>query len=349
MTMRYDLHQNRRSFTLVELLVVIGIIVCLMTILLGVVWKVYRRAAVLSCPIAYIGNDHVLHLTDPSGKADIRLFSQTDPVRLNSGSYYPRQVQWAPSGMHLAAPCYEPNGTRTIVGVFDIKTGVAKACAVDPGVNFAGWLDSWHVTAADRNKLDTLVCADIESGAVDRKVKLPFENVFGYGVISPAPLTCSRGRYVTMRAAGAKNDSTGIDIVLLNKDLKISRIVWQAPDRKTVNAHPRIDPMGEWVGWTMSWSDNNQRVSRIAIKGVNQACSELPTMIGEQFPAAIFCDWTEDGRVLANVAKELDKNNRPTKWALVILDRRGNLINEIPTAVPPQDETSAAWRKYGHQ
>jgi len=36
-------------------------------------------------------------------------------------------------------------------------------------------------------------------------------------------------------------------------------------------------------------------------------------------------------------------------WGLVILDKSGNVMRELATAVPPYPHSGASWRKYGHQ
>jgi prepilin-type N-terminal cleavage/methylation domain-containing protein len=55
-----------RAFTLVELLVVIAIIMILIAILLPVCIKIRTPALVLVCPIAYVGEDGAVYLTDPN-------------------------------------------------------------------------------------------------------------------------------------------------------------------------------------------------------------------------------------------------------------------------------------------
>ena len=51
---------RRESFSIVEILVVIGIISVLIAILFPVLAKARRSALVLACPIAYVGEERVL-------------------------------------------------------------------------------------------------------------------------------------------------------------------------------------------------------------------------------------------------------------------------------------------------
>src|SRR5438067_2309573 len=69
----WDMRRQRKAFTLVELLVVLAIIAILISILLPVLIKIRRRAMVLACPIAYVGEDSMIHICDPTGVRDLEV------------------------------------------------------------------------------------------------------------------------------------------------------------------------------------------------------------------------------------------------------------------------------------
>jgi hypothetical protein len=99
-----------------------------------------------------------------------------------------------------------------------------------------------------------------------------------------------------------------------------------------------VDPNGEYVAWTI------MREGRpyIAMKSAKEGSWVTPTLLGEKYTKAYFCDWTEGGEMLANV-QEFGVNK------LVVMRRDGTMTRGLPTEVPPLDGVCATWRKYEHR
>ena len=86
---------------------------------------------------------------------------------------------------------------------------------------------------------------------------------------------------------------------------------------------------------------------KIAWKSVNDPPNQAPTLIGGivggvSYTEICFCDWTEQGQILANA-------NRSGTWKLTIFDRSGRMVRELPTIMPPAAGVIASWRKYNHK
>jgi hypothetical protein len=308
-------------------------------------WKVNRRALVLACPLAYMGDDQAIHLTDGNGAKDLELVGPGYGLSDNGlTGWNGSQMMWSPNGRRLGFSPYTLPGIKH-VGVLEPSTGNFKQFRIPPDAGFKGWLDSDHAFAYVPPDPVHLKVIDADTGQSARTIILSNNYSFGNLFMAYTPLSCFRGRYATMLTRKDENDGT--TIVLLKKDFSLGKVVWDEPSPpKLSHWHPRVDPSGEWVAWSVFGLQGS--ASRIGVKRVNDGASVPFSVLGNDYATALFCDWTEDGKILANVARSGNGSSSFTNWTLVILDKSGKLVREVRTAVAPKPNSSAAWRKYEH-
>ena len=313
----------RAGFTLVELLVVISIIALLIALLFPALRRAKRAAAVMASPVAYLGTDSRIHLTDATGGLDTPLAvvarDRNCPV-----CHVP--PVWNPSGTKIAFRMMEHNQFYT--AMIDPYSGQVKKHPAANN-NFLGWVDSGHYAEVLGPASDVFV-NDADTGVT----------------VSVSPFQSSRMVFIAPAPPGTQAPYVAVtmhrgvcDVVLLRKDLTKGRRIWEEAVGGTAALEgPRMDPLGEYVAWS-GWRGGNRIIQ---MKHVNEPLETVPVQIGGAFRSVFFCDWTEDGTLLGNASDD------GTKWTLVIFDRVGNVVRRLETDVPPAEGPIASWRKYAH-
>jgi len=314
----------RRAFTLVELLVVIGIIGILMAILFPALKKARRTAVVLASPIAYVGQDNRVHLTDPSGGYDTVLL----PVASSNCPVCHSPPTWSPSGQLIAMQ--QQDGGTNYAALLDPFAQIPTRFQNQQGRTFMAWLDNARFLSQDGSQT-------YEVNAMTGQARPALQRSDHIYYLASAPASSPAPFIAAIQLHGHPAVS------FLSKDLAPNKIIWREPTVTGGFPHqwPRVDGNGEFVGWTQAAAVTSGR--RVAWKHVNDPANRPPTIVGDgnNFTEVGFCDWTEQGQILANA-------NRYGTWKLTIFDRTGRLIRELPTAMPPAAGVIASWRKYGH-
>ena len=206
-----------------------------------------------------------------------------------------------------------------------------------------------RTTLAFRTWFFSLLAARLAECPAARATTRYIDPVGGNDALTPCPLPLSE-RPVTSYLAYAAADTIAATILPLaayaaassaNKDLALMQA--------SGDIERRSFDLVLWVQGTAakpSLPCIKKSGHRVALKRLDEPSSVLPTVLGEQFSQAFFCDWTEDGNLLVNARKGGEASS---DWGLVILDKSGNVMRELATAVRPYRNSGASWRKYGHQ
>ena len=269
-----------RSFTLIELLIVISIIALLIAIMTPSLHNARRRVLVMACPIAYSATDWSLWITDPRGKRHLKV---------SDGPAY--WARWSPSGDRMV---HEFGGGGSLA-IVDPVADTVKIIAT-PGSNNSEWYDGQTVLGFGSGSL--WLTSDVESGSTRAWMTLPeaglgaYPHVYTYPHLTDGAITCEPDQ----------NNSNTLDVYIRERsNWNRTKTIWEDTANNQGDHFARPDWLGERVAWTRNRNTNSGGERHIALKSLDDPPNLPPTIIGDQFANAIFCDWTPDQKLLVIV------------------------------------------------
>jgi hypothetical protein len=134
------------------------------------------------------------------------------------------------------------------------------------------------------------------------------------------------GRWITANSRGVR---------FIKSDFSPGKPIWtRPPNDPTYPGFVDIDPLGEWVGWSVIGAQGGPKV---AIKQVAAPTAQEPYY--SSYPNYFFTLWTDDGNML------LSRGTDPT---VIIMNKEGNVVRKLTLPFSPAEGDGMSWRRYRH-
>ena len=279
------------------------------------------------CPIAYVGVDGRIHLTNVEGTIDIELEGPSADGRI---WFIGSPPAWSPDG-GMIAYMHERRSDARRIAVTEPGTGTHWQLGSERGnAYFGGWMRDGILHEAHVGFRDARL-----------GTRLPVPRAPGLDI------QYSRQVGPTSRRLGGSCISVGPKGVdLRDDDFQVVQSMVENSDPRLRAWVPRVDKTGTWMAWTAPEFKEPRYGRLIGVARVDRGPTVQSWFVGADFGDCVFCDWTDDGNILANVREQTQPRQRG--WCLAILDKEGKLLRRIPTDVPPAPESGASWRHARH-